>query len=91
MHYFSRKTLGEVGPRKQIESLLRLFELAPVTRAMLEGALQLRFEDFEAAVLHESARHADTDGIVTRDPGGFTKGTLCVYEPPDLLAILDSL
>lgn len=91
VHYLSRKALGEAGARKQIQSLLRLFELAPVTRAVLEGALQLRFRDFEHAVLHESARHADADGIVTRDPGDFAKGALPVYEPAELLAVLDSL
>lgn len=91
VHYLSRKALGEVGARRQIEALLRLFELASVTRAVLEGALQLRFRDFEDAVLHESALHAGADGIVTRDPGGFRSGVLRVYEPAELLAVLDSL
>ncbi len=48
--------IGETGARTQIEALLRLFELAPVTRPVLEGALALEFHDFEDAVLHECAR-----------------------------------
>lgn len=90
VHYLSRKALGEAGARKQIEKLLRLFEVAAVTRAVLAGALGLRFRDFEDAVLHECARHAGADGIVTRDPGGFGKAKLRVYEPVELLA-LDAL
>lgn len=90
LQYLSRQALGEAGARKQIGALLRLFEVAPVTRAILDGALDLRFPDFEDAVLHESGRHASADGIVTRDPGGFRKGELPVYEAAELLAALDS-
>lgn len=90
VHYLSRKRLGEAGARAQIKALLRLFELAAVTRAVLEGALDLRFNDFEDAVLHESARLAGADGIVTRDPGGFETADLRVYEPMELLAVLNS-
>ena len=91
VHYLSRNALGEAGARKQMETLLRLFELAPVTRAVLDGALRLRLADFEDAVLHECARQAGADGIVTRDPAGFRKADLRVYEPAELLAALDSM
>jgi hypothetical protein len=43
---------------------LSLFDVAPVTRAVLTDALDLAFADYEDAVLHESARHAGAEAIV---------------------------
>lgn len=91
LHYLSKKALGEGGARVQVGRLLDLFEVAAVTRPVLEGALDLDFQDFEDAVLHESARHAGADGLVTRDPEGFRKATVRVYRPNELLAALASL
>ena len=90
IHYLARKA---VGPRKAAEhvgTLLALFEVAAVTRAVLEGALAMKFPDFEDAVLHEAARQAGAQGIVTRDPEGFAPARLSVYTPDELLAVLDT-
>lgn len=51
-----------------MRNLLRLLEVAPVNRAVLEGDLALGFGDFEDAVLHEAGRLAGARAIVTRDP-----------------------
>lgn len=88
VHYLARKTLGEDGARDQLGVLLRLFEVASVTRPVLEDALDLPFGDFEDAVLHEAARHAGADGIVTRNPSDFSRATVTVYTPPELRAVL---
>ena len=71
-------------------TLLGLFEVAPVTRAVLTDALDLDFPDFEDAVLHEAARHAGAGAIVTRDPKGFVKARLKLYAPEELLRFLDA-
>ncbi len=68
--------------------LLRLFEVAPVNRAVLEGALVLGFDDFEDAVLHEAGRLAGARAVVTRDPAGFSASALRVYAPDTLVAAL---
>ncbi len=86
IHYLIRKPLGEATARERIGMLLRLFEVAPVTRVVLEDALALPFGDFEDAVLHEAARHAGAGGIVTRNAADFTKAT--VYTPAELQAAL---
>lgn len=49
------------------------------------------FQDFEDAVLHESARGAGADGLVTRNPEDFRTATLRVYRPNELLAAVSSL
>jgi predicted nucleic acid-binding protein len=90
IHYIARRTLGDDGAREQIRRLLQLFEVAPVDRAVVDDALDLGLSDFEDAVLHECARHASADGIVTRNTSDFASARLPVYTPQELLGILDA-
>ena len=46
---------------------------------------------FEDAVLHEAARHANVDAIVTRDSRGFARAALPIHTPTDLLNVLKSV
>jgi hypothetical protein len=69
---------------------MKLFEVAPVNRAVIEAALSSEFQDFEDSVLHESALNKDAQGIVTRDPNGFKKSKIHVYSPEELLLMLES-
>ncbi|CAN5343135.1 hypothetical protein BH24ACT19_BH24ACT19_09380 [soil metagenome] len=73
-----------------MRDLLRLFEVAPVNRAVLESALALGFDNFENAVLHEAGRFAGARAITTRDPSCFSAATLPVYDPEALVAALDA-
>jgi hypothetical protein len=57
---------------------------------VLTDALALGFPDYEDAVLHESARHAGASASVTRDRPGFVKGQLTVYDPGELLRMLQA-
>lgn len=90
IHYLAAKALGHREAARHIGTLLGLFEVAAVTRPVLEAALVLDFPDFEDAVLHEAARHGGADGIVTRDPQGFAGARLRIYTPQELLAILEA-
>ena len=67
------KSLGSPAARRHVRTLLGLFEVARVTRAVLTDALDLDLPDYEDAVLHEAARHAGAEAIVTPDPRGFAK------------------
>jgi hypothetical protein len=40
--------------------------------------------------LHEAARHAGAEAIVTRDPNGFAKARLKVYAPEELLRFMQA-
>lgn len=90
VHYLAHKTLGTEQARQKIRSLMRLFEIAPVNRVVLESALNSRLADFEDAVLHEAALHVGAEGIVTRDPSGFKGARLPVYTPDELWKALQA-
>ncbi|HEX9668091.1 MAG TPA: PIN domain-containing protein [Thermoanaerobaculia bacterium] len=63
--------------------------LAVVDRQVLELAAGSSFEDFEDAVLHEAGRLGGADLLVTRDPADFSRGSLPVLSPEELLATLE--
>ncbi len=88
IYYLAERAGDHEAAEAGIRQLLRLFEVAPVTRAVLEEALALGFGDFEDAVLHEAARHAGAEGIVTRNVEDF-QGSLPIYTPGELLHILE--
>ena len=91
VHYLATKVVGSQKARWEIRKLLRLFEVAPVNRSVLEAALEAEgFRDFEDAVLHEAARQADADALVTRNESDFRKAVLAVYEPRELINIVQA-
>ena len=90
IHYLARKVIGDHSAMEEINKLLKLFEIAPVNRAVLDTAVTSDFKDFEDAVVHESALYKEAQGIVTRDPNGFKKSKIHVYLPEELLLMLES-
>lgn len=90
IHYIARRNVGTTAAHGMMKDLLQLFEVAPVNRAVLEGALALGFDDFEDAVLHEAGRLAGATAVVTRDPSGFSAAALRVYAPDTLVAALET-
>jgi len=91
VHYLATKVVGSQKARREIRKLLRLFEVAPVNRTVLEAALEAEgFRDFEDTVLHEAARQADADALVTRNESDFRKAVLTVYEPRELINIVQA-
>lgn len=88
IYYLVSKSLGTKEATRHIKTLLSIFEIAPVNRAVLEEAIDSRFSDFEDAVLHASALTVGADCIVTRDFSGFKKSKIPVYTPNELLSIL---
>ena len=90
IHYLATKAIGAAPAQRHLRTLLGLFDVAPVTRAVLTDALDLAFPDYEDAVLHEAARHASAKAIVTRDPKGFAKARLKVYAPEELLRFIQA-
>lgn len=85
--YLVARAVGRSAARKAVSTLLGMFSVAPVDHRVLAAAFLLDFQDYEDAVLHEAADQAGAEGIVTRDPKGFSRGTLRVYDPGELLRI----
>lgn len=88
--YLATKAVGVRRAKGHVRTILSLFEVAPVTEAVLARALELGFADFEDAVIHEAARAARCTGIVTRDAQGFKRADLPMYSPTELLAVLQA-
>lgn len=88
--YLWGQVLSKSEARSALQRLLGLFEIAPVTRSVLEQALCSGFEDFEDAVLEQSARLVSADLIVTRNLKDFSNSSVTALSPPDLLAVLQS-
>ncbi len=91
VYYIASRNKGANAADEMMRDLLRLFEVAPVNRVVLEGALGSGFVDFEDAVLHEAGRSVGASALTTRNPKHFTKSTLRVYAPDALVAALEGL
>ena len=91
IHYLVGRSLGKEKSTEIIKSLLKLFEVASVTRTVLEDALEVQDKDYEDSVLYKSAYHSGADLIVTRDRSGFDKSDIPVMNPQELLALLESI
>lgn len=87
VHYLATKTIGITRANAEIRKLLKLFQVAPVDKFVLDQAVETGFSDFEDAVLYESAHHAGVDAIVTRNTNDFKTAKLPVYTPHALLVL----
>lgn len=90
VYYLAAKTIGAPKAHDEIRKLLTLFEVAPVSRQVLESALGLDFNDFEDAVIHEAACHVGADAIVTRNQKDFKKSRISIYSSLEMANILSS-
>lgn len=86
LDYLIQKSLGVKESKKILIELLNMFEIAPVTRTVLESAISNHFPDFEDAVLHEAARHLKLDAIITRNQSDFKQAKIAIYSPQEFLA-----
>ena len=84
--YLVTKEKGAAAAHTALRRLLDLFDVATVNRSILGAALDLPMINFEDAVLHEAARSAGIDGIITRNVKNFSSASLPVYLPRELLA-----
>jgi predicted nucleic acid-binding protein len=85
------KYLDKKEAIKSINSLMALFEVASVNSLVIENALKSKCIDFEDSVLHESARYAGAEYIVTRNIKVFKKSEIPVFTPTELLSMLETL
>lgn len=91
IYYLVNKALGKKEADRHIKTLLSVFEIAPVNRAVLEEALNLEFSDFEDAVLYSSALTVGADCIVTKNRADFRKAKIPVYTPDELVKVMKSI
>ena len=88
--YLARKAVGRELARSQVTDLLSILDVAPVNRAVLERAARSEIDDFEDAVIVESARQVEARVILTRNERDFAKSPIPVHSPISLPALLDA-
>jgi len=84
--YLLMQALPRPDARQALQKLMELFEIAPVTRAILEEALKSRLPDFEDAVLDQAGRLAGAEVIVTRNQKDFRHAALRILGPDEFLS-----
>jgi predicted nucleic acid-binding protein len=90
LHYLISRELGAVQARRIIGAVLQVFEVAPVSAAILDEALNSPLSDFEDAVTAASARAAKCDLIVTHDLKGFRGAPVNSVAPASVPGILSA-
>lgn len=72
-----------------VTRLLKLIEVCPVDRGVLEKAIALEFADFEDAVQVACAVSLGLEVIVTRDMSGFAGSPISVLSSRELKNLLE--
>ncbi len=88
VHYLAAKAVGGARAKRYVRELLSLVEVAPVNRAVLEGALHGRYRDFEDGVVAEAAHHVGASAIITRNLRDFRISAVPAYSPSEVLKML---
>ena len=86
--YLLGRVLSAQQTKDAVRRLLGLFEVAAVTRPVLEAALSSPMADFEEAVLAHAAHQAGVDRIITRNLPAFARSPVPATDPTGFLAQL---
>jgi len=73
---------------RMISSILMVFDVAAVDRAVVQEALQLSCSDFEHAVTAAAARLAGCNDIMAGDPKGFRGSPVPSLTPEQVTPLL---
>ena len=84
------KVKGANQAKRLIKNLLNIFNLTELSKSVFETACSHKISDFDDAVLHESARLSNIEGIVTRNIKDFKFASLKVFDPEELIGIIKS-
>jgi predicted nucleic acid-binding protein len=84
--YLLTQAMSRPDAHRALRKLLALFEIAPVTRAVLEEALKSTLADFEDAVLDQAGRLAGAEVIITRNQKDFRHASVKTLGPDEFLS-----
>jgi len=84
--YIGRRLAGLEKASSAVRDCMAAFEVLAVDRSVLEVAVSLPGPDFEDNIQTAAALQANLDGIVTRDPAGFSASPIPVFAPSELFA-----
>ncbi len=92
IYYVLRRYIPDNHERRRIISvILNMFEILPLIKGELTYSLNLPFNDYEDAVLYETAKINCVSGIVTNNVKDFTESQLMVMNPKELWEIQNGI
>ena len=90
LHDHLTRAHGHLGASAKLNELRAMLEIAPVDAAVIDSAMGLGWRYFDDALIHECARVNGLDHVITLNPPDFSKATLPVLAPGELLRQLQS-
>lgn len=87
--YLLTQSLSRDEARQALRGLLKLFEIAPVNRSVIEKALRSKIEDFEDAILEQATRLVGAEAIITRNTKDFHRSSIKALDPAEPFAALE--
>lgn len=88
--YLLAKYHDTVHARARVSDLLRIVEVAPVDRDVIDRALTDGLADFEDGVQVAAAVAVGADYVATRNLADFSKGSVPALTPAELMALIDA-
>ncbi len=83
--YILKKAFSSDIMLEKVEALCQMFNVTPIDRSQLTGAVELRPYDYEDAVQYLSALPSRPDVIITRDKRGFNDFDILVMTPAEFV------
>ena len=95
IYFFSRKQFTgqknmDAKARQVMTKLFALFELVDTLGIDCQNAIAIENNDYEDAIMIESAVRAGLDCIITRNPDHFKTDAIPVYSPAEFVANLSA-
>lgn len=91
IYYILRQSLTNNAIIKLLSELLKMAEIADVTKTVIAESLNAGFNDYEDAIQYHCARSIpEIDFIVTRNTKDFKKSILPVLTPVEAIVLLDN-
>ena len=91
IYYLASKTIGTKKAIWATRKLLFFLEVASVDRAVIEGALEGKYKDFEDGVIAEAARQIRANTIITRNVRDFKTSPVPAQSPDEMLKTLKAI
>lgn len=88
LDFLLAKTFDQTARYRYLRTVRRLLAVATVDAAVIDAAINLEWNDFEDAIVHECARLAAASAIVTRNPADFSAAMLTIYSPAEFCAAI---
>ena len=85
VYYFCRKEMSDSIARAQLAKLLKIVSVVSISQNEVESAIASSMDDFEDAIVAETAVTAKADFIITRNVKDFSKSQIPAILPKDFL------